>query len=83
MARRNTEDGMWRKKTGLEKAAEGLGAAVGKADRTARAAAKAAQEGTRAAMEAAEVGIQELSRTVASIEKDLKRLKKRFKKAMG
>lgn len=74
---------MFRKKSGLEKAAEEIGAAVGKAESTARAAVKAAQEGTRAASEAAEKGMRELSRTVAGLEKDLKKLRKRVKKMMG
>jgi predicted nucleic acid-binding Zn-ribbon protein len=83
MARHHQEDRMWKKKGRMEKAAQEIGAAVGKAESTARAAVKAAQEGTRVATVAAEKGMKELSRTVAGLEKDLKKLRKRVKKMIG
>lgn len=72
-----------KKKDRLTRAAEEIGSVMGKAESTARAAAKAAQEGTRAAAEAAEKGMKELSRTVAALEQDLKKLRKRVKKMIG
>ena len=68
---------------GLTRAAVGIGAAVGKAESTARAAAKAAQEGTHAATVVARKGMKELSRTVTSLEKDLTKLQKRVKKMIS
>jgi predicted nucleic acid-binding Zn-ribbon protein len=76
------------KKMTLKSAAKSIGAALGSTETAARSAAEAAEKAARNAAEAAEdalnnarKGAAQLTKTVSSLEKDLKRLQRKIKKS--
>lgn len=76
------------KKLTLHSAAKSIGAAIGSTESVARGAAEAAEKAARNAAEAAEdalnnarKGAAQLTKTVSSLERDLKKLQKKIKKS--